>query len=204
MASRRGPRPMDSIIRLRRRRELSPTVAEVEPPRENKPFLGTTTILLTGFALLILIGGSLLTLPVAQNGSGFTPIETAFFTSVSAVTVTGHTVVNSSTYWSTFGQAVIFALMLVGGLGFMVVSTFILLLIGQRSTLQERILTRGLMRDTVGVDQMGGLRHLGRAVILAVFLLYLAGAAVLFFQIQGTVDGMGTLRELWHSLFLSV
>ena len=195
---------MDNIVRLRRRRELSPTVAEIEPPKENKPFLGTTTILLIGFALLILVGGSLLTLPVANNGSGLTPMETAFFTSVSAVTVTGHTVVNSSTYWSTFGQAVIFVLILVGGLGFMVVSTFILLLIGQRSTLQERMLTRGLMRDTVGVDHMGGLRHLSRAVILAVFLLYLAGAAALFIQIHGTVEGMSTLRELWHSLFLSV
>ena len=195
---------MDSIIRLPRRRELSPTVSEVEPPKENKPVLGTTSILLIGFALLILLGGCLLTLPAAHNGSGFTPMETAFFTSVSAVTVTGHTLVNSSTYWSTFGQTIIFVLMLVGGLGFMVVSTFILLLIGQRSTLQERMLTRGLMRDTVGVDQMGGLRHLSRAVILAVFLLYFVGAIVLFFQIQGTVDGMGTPKELWHSLFLSV
>ena len=195
---------MDSIIRLRRRRELSPMVAEIDPPKENKPFFGTTTILLAGFALLILVGGSLLTLPIAHNGSGFTSMETSFFTSVSAVTVTGHTVVNSSTYWSTFGQAVIFVLMLVGGLGFMVLSTFILLLIGQRSTLQERMLTRGLMRDTVGVNQMGGLRHLSRAVVLAVFLLYLVGAAALFIQLQGSVEGMGTLRELWHSLFLSV
>ena len=116
------------------------------------------------------------------------------FTSVSAVTVTGHTVVDSSTYWSTFGQVIIFLLMLVGGLGFMVISTFILLLIGQRSTLQERILTRGLMRDTVGVDQMGGLRYLGRMVIGVVFLLYLAGAAVIFSQIHD-LDGMSTMSR---------
>ena len=204
MTPRRGPKPMDSIIRLPRRRELSPTVAEVEEHKEKKPIFGTTSILLIGFALLILLGGALLTLPVAHHGTGITPMDTAFFTSVSAVTVTGHTLVNSSTYWSTFGQVVIFTLMLVGGLGFMVVSTFILLLIGQKSTLQERMLTRGLMRDTVGVDQMGGLRHLSRAVILAVFMLYLIGAVGLFAQIQGTVDGMGTLQELWHSLFLSV
>ena len=171
MTPRRGPKPMDSIIRLPRRRELSPTVAEVEEHKEKKPIFGTTSILLIGFALLILLGGALLTLPAAHHGTGITPMETAFFTSVSAVTVTGHTLVNSSTYWSTFGQVVIFTLMLVGGLGFMVVSTFILLLIGQKSTLQERMLTRGLMRDTVGVDQMGGLRHLSRAVIFCVHAL---------------------------------
>ena len=203
MAFRPRRRPIDNIIRLRRRRELSPTVAEVEPPKQNNPLFGTTTILLLGFAFLIAAGGGLLTLPIAQNGTGFTAFETAFFTSVSAVTVTGHTVVDTSIYWSTFGQAVIFMLMMVGGLGFMVISTFILLLIGQRSTLQERLLTRDLMRDTVGVDQMGGLRHLGRAVIGVVFLLYAIGAVVIFLQING-IDGVGNLRSVWHSIFLSV
>ena len=203
MAFRPRRRPIDNIIRLRRRRELSPTVAEVEPPKQNKPLFGTTTILFLGFALLIAVGGGLLTLPIAQNGTGFTAFETAFFTSVSAVTVTGHTVVDTSTYWSTFGQAVIFMLMMVGGFGFMVISTFILLLIGQRSTLQERLLTRDLMRDTVGVGQMGGLRHLGRAVIGVVFLLYAIGAVVIFLQING-IDGVGNLRSVWHSIFLSV
>ena len=182
---------------------MSPTVAEVEPPRKNRKIFGTTTILLIGFALLILSGGGLLTLPLAHNGSGFTSLETAFFTSVSAVTVTGHTVVDTSTYWSTLGQVVIFVLMLVGGLGFMVISTFILLLIGQRSTLEERLLTRALMSDTVGVNRMAGLRRLGRAVILVVFLLYAAGAAVFFWQIHG-IDGMGTVSSFWNSLFLSV
>ena len=203
MAFRPRRRPIDNIIRLRRRRELSPTVAEVEPPKQNHPLFGTTTILLLGFAFLIAAGGGLLTLPIAQNGTGFTAFETAFFTSVSAVTVTGHTVVDTSIYWSTFGQAVIFMLMMVGGLGFMVISTFILLLIGQRSTLQERLLTRDLMRDTVGVDQMGGLRHLGRAVIGVVLLLYAIGAVIIFLQING-IDGVGNLRSVWHSIFLSV
>ena len=129
MAFRNSRRQIDNIIRLRRRRELYPSVAEVEPPKRNRPLFGTTTILLVGFALLIMAGGCLLTLPVAHHGSGYTAMETSFFTSVSAVTVTGHTVVDTSTYWSAFGQTVIFVLMLVGGLGFMVESTFILLLI---------------------------------------------------------------------------
>ena len=130
-------------------------------------------------------------------------MEVAYFTSVSAVTVTGLIAVDTSTYWSSFGQAVIFFLMLVGGLGFMVVSTSILLIIGQRSTLQERLLTRALMRDTVGVERLQGLRQLGRAVILIVFLLYAAGAIVIFWQIHG-IDALGTAKTLWHSIFLSV
>ena len=182
---------------------MSPTVTEGEPPRQNRRVFGTTTILLTGFALLMLAGGALLTLPLAHHGPGFTSMETAYFTSVSAVTVTGLIAVDTTTYWSSFGQAVIFVLMLVGGLGFMVVSTFILLLIGQRSTLQERLLTRALMRDTVGVDQLQGLRRLGRAVILMVFLLYAVGAAMIFWQIHD-IAGFGSAKSVWHSIFLSV
>ena len=75
MAFRRRPRPVDNIIRLRRRRELSPTVEEVEPPRHRKPLFGTTTILLLGFALLIAAGGGLLTLP-RQQTLGLVPYST--------------------------------------------------------------------------------------------------------------------------------
>ena len=85
----------------------------------------------------------------------------------------------------------------------MVVSTFLLLVIGHRSTLQERLLTRGLMRDTVGVEQMEGLRRVGRNVVLLVLVLYGIGTIAIFWQING-LDGAGVGKSLWHSLFLSV
>ena len=133
MASNRRRRPIDAIIRLPRRRDVSPTVEQVAPLRRPRRLFGVTTILVSGFALLIVVGGGLLTLPIANEIGGFTPVDTAFFTSTSAVTVTGHIVVDTPDYWTPFGQAVIFVLMLVGGLGFMVISTFLLLLIGHRS-----------------------------------------------------------------------
>ena len=171
--------------------------------RRPRRMFGVTQILLVGFALLILVGGGLLMLPIASEGGEFTSVTTAFFTSTSAVTVTGHIVVSTPDYWTPFGQAVIFVLMLVGGLGFMVISTFLLLLIGQRSTLQERMLTWGLMRDTVGVEQMQGLRRIGRQVVLIVFSLYILGALLLFWQING-LNGLGAVESLWQSVFLSV
>ena len=203
MAFNRRRRPIDAIIRLPRRREVAPIVERTAAPRRPRRLLSVSTILIGGFTLLILVGAVLLTLPIASNDGGYTPVDVAFFTSTSAVTVTGHTVVSTPDYWTPFGQAVIFILMLVGGLGFMVISTFLLLVLGQRSTLQERLLTRGLMRDTVGVEQMQGLREIGRNVILMVFLVYLLGALIFFWQIHG-LDGLGQVKSFWHSLFLSV
>ncbi|MFQ6030586.1 MAG: potassium transporter TrkG, partial [Dehalococcoidia bacterium] len=152
---------------------------------------------------MIVIGALLLALPIASTRGEFTSLDLTFFTATSAATVTGHTVVPTDTYWSPFGQVVIFFLMLVGGLGFMVVSTFLLLVIGHRSTLQERLLTRGLMRDIVGVEQMVGLRRIGRQVVVLVFVLYGLGTLAIFWQVHG-LDGIGFGRSLWDSLFLSV
>ena len=141
----------------------------------------------------------MLTLPVATSEDGFTTLDVAFFTAVSAITVTGHTVVDTGDYWSAFGQGVIFFLMLVGGLGFMAVATFLLILIGQRSSLQERL----VMRDTMGTDRMGGLRRVTLSILGVVFSIYALGAAAIFWRING-LGGMGIGESIWQSTFLSV
>ena len=203
MAVNRNPRPIDAIIRLPRRREVSQTIRRDESPRRPRRILGVSGILVIGFSLLITLGAILLVLPSAANSGEFTPVQTAFFTSVSAVTVTGHTVVSTPDYWAPFGQAVIFALMTLGGLGFMVISTFLLLALGNRTTIQQRAITRGLMGDTVGVNQVRAIRSFGRNVIIIVLLIYLGGSLIFFTQIDG-LDGIGQGQSYWYSLFLSV
>ena len=138
-------------------------------------------------------------LPVSSTQGVFTPLEQSFFTAISAVTVTGHTVVNTSTYWSPFGQAIIFFLILVGGLSFMAVATFILALLGQRSSLSERL----VLRDTMGMDRMEGLRRVTRNILLVVVLIYLVGAGAILWRIHG-LDGMSLSQSVWQSIFLSV
>lgn len=148
-------------------------------------------------------GAGLLTLPFASVSGHSTPVEVAYFTAISAVTVTGHTVVSTPEYWTSFGHAVIFLLMLVGGLGFMVISTFLLVLLGDRTTIQQRALTRGLMSDAAGVKHMRAIRSFGNRVIIIVLLIYLGGSLVYFSQISG-MDDIGEGQAYWYSLFLSV
>ena len=199
----RRPRPRETVIRQTRPKDVRRSVAQFVPDRRPARALSTPYILLLGFILLIVVGGILLALPFANHQSVFTSLDISFFTAISAVTVTGHTVVPTSTYWSSFGQGIIFVLMLVGGLGFMVVSTFFLLVIGQRSTLQERMMSSGFMRDTVGMEGMQGLRRIGRNVVLLVFVLYVLGTLGIFWQVRG-MDGMSLGESLWNSTFLSV
>ena len=203
MAANRGRRPIDSIIRLPRQRDIPPTRLFRENLRRPRRLLGISTILVGAFVLLMSVGAVLLTLPFASISRESTPLEVAYFTAISAVTVTGHTMVSTPDYWAPFGQAVIFGLMLVGGLGFMVISTFLLLVLGDRTTIQQRALTRGLMSDAAGVKQMRAIRSIGNRVIVIVLAMYLLGSIIFFSQING-LDGIGHGKAYWYSLFLSV
>ena len=84
-----------------------------------------------GFLVLITIGTLLLLMPISTTDRGWGDPLVALFTATSAVCVTGLIVVDTGTYFSTFGEAVILALIQVGGLGYMTANTFLVLLLGR-------------------------------------------------------------------------
>ena len=199
MSFNRPRRPIDSVIRQPRLAELQPTVSGEITERRPRRIFTPPFILLYGFISLIAAGGVLLALPISGNQGEFTSPVIALFTATSAVTVTGHTAVSTAHHWSYFGQAVIFVLMLVGGLGFMASATFVLLLIGQRSSISEQL----VLRDTMGTDHLGGLRQITRNIVIVVFLIYVAGAGIMFSAIRD-MTGLGWGESIWQSMFLSV
>ncbi|NLT53932.1 MAG: TrkH family potassium uptake protein [Actinomycetales bacterium] len=87
---------------------------------------------------LTLVGTVLLMLPVAAR-SGRSDPSTALFTSASTVSLTGFAVVDTGTYWSPFGQAVLLLLMEVAGLGVMVFASLLGLLVMGRLGLRSRL-----------------------------------------------------------------
>jgi trk system potassium uptake protein TrkH len=158
--------------------------------------------LLYGFIGLIALGTLLLALPFSDAPGQSTSFIVALFTATSAVTVTGHTAVSTTQHWSYFGQAVIFILMLVGGLGFMAGATFVLELIGRQKTSISHQL---VLRETMGEDEknLGGLGRTTRNIVIVAFLLYVLGALIFLPRIQEITE-FGFVESLWQSLFLSV
>ena len=150
-----------------------------------------------GFLLTILIGTGLLMLPISRAGPGGAPLLTALFTATSAVCVTGLVVVDTGTYWSGFGHAIILALIQAGGLGFMTSSTLLLLLIGHRVTLRERV----LLGAALGGGGLGSTLRLARKVAIFTLAVEAAGAAVLAARFLGDVDAP---RALWWGAFHAV
>ncbi|MBQ2916698.1 MAG: hypothetical protein IJE59_00725 [Clostridia bacterium] len=80
-----------------------------------KTRMSPTQVLLLGFIAIILIGTMILKLPISNNGKNIKFID-AFFTSTSAVCVTGLTTKIPAEQFSTFGQVVIMCLIQIGGL----------------------------------------------------------------------------------------
>ena len=81
--------------------------------------LSYTQIIVLSFLLVIVVGTTLLCLPVSSANGAFTPPVNAMFTATSATCVTGLIVYDTFTQWSIFGQAVILLLIQIGGLGFL-------------------------------------------------------------------------------------
>ena len=94
------------------------------------------------FFFLCLFGGILLTLPISgPHGVSFLD---ALFTSVSAVCVTGLTVVSTGGDYNNFGQFIILFLIQSGGLGIMSISSIIFILLGKRMSLSHEKTARSI------------------------------------------------------------
>ncbi len=154
-------------------------------------------MLVFAFAGLITVGTLLLLLPFTHHAGGVTPAIDALFTATSAVTVTGLVVQDTATYWTRTGQVIILALMFVGGLGFMSLATFLLILVGQRVTLSQQL----LVRESLGVNQLGGLVRITVRIVLVAVGIQIAGFIALFIRFSFLYS---PAEAVWQAVFHTV
>ena len=104
--------------------------------------LHPSRIVALGFLFAIVAGTILLRLPLSQAKGATAPWLTAFFTATSAVCVTGLVVVDTGTYWSSFGQWVLLALFQIGGFGMMTAATLLGLMVNRSLPLRAKLITQ--------------------------------------------------------------
>ena len=161
-----------------------------------KRHLSSFQIIILGFAGVILLGTLLLMLPISTIARNVTPFNEALFTATSAVCVTGLVVQDTGSYWSTFGQAVILALIQIGGLGVVTVAASFALLSGRKISLMQR----STMQDAISAPKVGGIVRLTRFILRGTFLIELLGALAMlpvFCRDYG-------LRGVWMAVFHSI
>lgn len=95
------------------------------------------------FFFLCLFGGIMLTLPISGTHGSVAFLD-ALFTAVSAVCVTGLTVVSTGGDYTNFGQFMVLFLIQSGGLGIMSISSIIFILLGKRMSLSHEKTARSI------------------------------------------------------------
>ena len=169
------PKPADRVVRRPRMAGILPVRMELPAPRVKSPAVSPPLILVYAFGVLIAVGTLLLMLPMAHRGEGLTPIVDALFTATSAATVTGLVTVETSSYWTVPGQAVIMALMFVGGLGIMTLANALLVIAGQRASLTQRM----LMGETTGATDFANIARMTLLLVIWAVAVQVVGFLVL-------------------------
>lgn len=154
-----------------------------------------TRILALGFAIVILLGGFLLWLPFATR-EPITLFE-AMFTSTSAVCVTGLVVVDTGTRFTLFGHIVLMLLIQTGGLGFMSMATLVMMIVGKRITLRDRL----VLQESMGDTGLTGLVRLTRWILGMTLTIETIGAVLLS---TSMIPRFGLAKGIFYSIFHSI
>lgn len=159
--------------------------------------LSAIQIIILTYLVIAIVFSFVLHSPISlKRGVELTYID-ALFTSVSAISVTGLTVVHTADTFSLFGITVIMLLIQVGGIGIMTLGTLIWILMGQNITLSQRKL---IMIDQNRSDLAGLVRLM--KLVFSIALLFEGAAAILFslyFKMTGIFDSWEA--SIFHGLF---
>ncbi len=184
-----GPPERDRLWILTRLRDVIDGIANSSPAR----------LALTTFAVVILIFTALLSLPAASATGQVTPIHQALFTAVSAVCVTGLTVVSTAAHWSFFGQLIILIGIFVGGLGTLTLASLLALVVSKRLGVRGKLIAQEAMNYAGRLGEVGALM---RIVILT--SVTIEGILALALVPRFLALNEGFWLALWHGIFYAI
>lgn len=150
-----------------------------------------------GFLAVIAVGTLLLMLPFSSTSGDWTNPIVALFTSTSAVCVTGLSVVDVGTYFSFWGQLILVTLVQIGGLGYMTATTFLLVLVGVKFGLRDKVAIQQAL-DRTGLSNSADLIR----SIIGVTLIFEITGVFLLLPVFAPQHGLD--RGLWLAIFHSI
>ncbi len=154
-------------------------------------------LIAVGFALVILLGTGLLLLPISVRDGVNVSFIDALFTSTSAVCVTGLIAIDTADHFTAFGQAIVAALIQIGGLGVTSIGVGLILAARKRVGIKGRV----LVKEALNVDGFKGMVRLVKSVLLMTLCFELVGMALSFIVF---VQDYPPLHALGISAFHSI
>lgn len=160
-------------------------------------WMSPARLLLLSFASLIAVGTvGLASIPGLYVGEPLGWLD-ALFTATSAVCVTGLIVVDTATRFTPLGQAYLLAMIQLGGLGILTFTTVVILAMGRRVSLRQRVAAGQGPEEVADLE----FRDVLRSVVVFTASFEAAGAAALWIA---WIPTLGVGKALWAAVFHSV
>ena len=168
---------------------------EIKIHKQRKKNLNATRKIALSFALVILTGSILLSLPITNKGEP-TSYLNHLFIATSATCVTGLVPVVPAEQYNLFGQIVIMALIQIGGLGFL---TFLSMFLvhTKKLTLQSKL----TVQESLNITSLENLPRFLKNVIGYTFLFETVGAILLALVF---VPEYGFIQGVYYGIFHAV
>jgi len=147
-------------------------------------------VISTSFFLVIMTGALLLMLPFASQDGQSVGFLRALFTATSATCVTGLVVVDTATHWTLFGKLVIIALIQIGGLGLVTITSIFYSFMRRKTSLRTMVVTQESTASFTFVDVF----KLVRKIAIITFSSELIGGILIslrYIPHYGWVKGIG-------------
>lgn len=164
--------------------------------RKKRIHLSKFKIILIGYFIVILIGACLLSLPIASKNNEWNSFFDSFFTSTSAVCVTGLVVFDTATHWSMFGQIIILLLIQIGGMGVIMVAISFIIFSGRKIGL----FSRDALKESISAPSVGGIVSLTKFILKGILLFELLGALAMMPFFCKTYGWDGIWMSVFHSI----
>ncbi|MGB3692727.1 MAG: TrkH family potassium uptake protein [Spirulinaceae cyanobacterium] len=150
-----------------------------------------------GFLTVIAIGTILLMMPFSTSTGDWNDPIKALFTATSAVCVTGLIVVDTGSYFSFWGQLFILCLIQIGGLGYMMITTFLALLIKRKFDFRQKF----AIQQSFDRPFLQGSQNLVRSVLATTLIFELIG---IFLLLTVFSQDHNFASSLWLAIFHSI
>lgn len=135
-------------------------------------------LLIISFLILIFLGCGFLLLPNATHG-GISILD-SLFTATSAVCVTGLVVVDTGSYFTTFGQIVIMVLIQLGGIGIMTFASYFSFFFKGGSTYENQL----LLKDMTNSEKLSEVFSTLKKILFLTLFIEAVGAFLIFITID--------------------
>ncbi|MFZ4450683.1 TrkH family potassium uptake protein [Salibacterium aidingense] len=153
--------------------------------------LSAVQLIVLFYMSAVMVATILLSLPLSRNPGAEWGVIEAVFTALSAVSVTGLTVVNTAETFTPIGSILLAFILQFGGIGIMTLGTFFWMIAGKKIGLRDRQL---IMTDQ-NQSNLSGLVQLLKQILVLILIIEAAGAVILGLYFL-------TYYDTWQEAFL--